>query len=214
MLCVKVPAPHPSPPPLPSTALQYLADLHAVHAALEASLATAAAAELAAGSGSQLPAALQLFSREQGFDRSSALLLDLQHVLAAGQQEQDAASSSSSSSGAAAGSGAAALPPPTQHAAAYAAYIASLARLCTAAEGPAELTEVRRPVPLCACASVPVACLCLRLGAMALGHPSPALPRQPTCGNERLSLPPISAAAPCRRCCACWPTLTSCTSCT
>jgi hypothetical protein len=172
MLCVVVPVIYCSLPPLPPPALQYLADLHAVHAALEASLATAAAAELAAGSSSQVPAALELFSREQGFDRGSALLQDLQRLLAAGQQEQ-AAASSGSSSGAAAASGAAALalPAPTQHAAAYAAYIASLARLCTAAEGPAELEEV------CPCAPVWHACACGWPPDVPLSHPQPCTPQ-------------------------------------
>ncbi len=116
---------------------QYLADMYAVHAALEESLAAAADAEAAAAGAAghqRLLSALELFGLEQGLARSAALLQDLQRLAqqpGSAQQAQQAAQS-----------GAAQPLPPTQQAAAYAAYIASLARLRTSAEGPEEEGQV------------------------------------------------------------------------
>lgn len=118
--------------------VQYLADLYAVHADLERSVAQAAAAlgsasPAAAASPSPLLCALRLFGPEQGLDRAGALLRDLQRIVARSQQQEQQRAA------AAAGYGEDYAPPaPTQHAAALAAYLASLARLCRAAEGPAE----------------------------------------------------------------------------
>ncbi|PRW60809.1 heme oxygenase [Chlorella sorokiniana] len=118
---------------------QYLADMYAVHAALEESLAAVADAEAAAagaagaagGQGHQrLLSALELFGLEQGLARSTALLHDLQRLA---QQEGSAQQAQQP-----AGGGAAQPLPPTQQAAAYASYVASLARLRGAAEGPEE----------------------------------------------------------------------------
>lgn len=135
--------------------VQYLGDMHAVHAALEGSIAQAAGiqrealAAAAAGQGerhAQLLQFLGLFGPEQGLDRASALQQDLQHIAARSQQaqpqqaEQTAAETAASSGGG--GAGESFTPAPaTQHAAAYAAYIASLGRMCRAAEGPQEEEE-------------------------------------------------------------------------
>ncbi|KAI3429555.1 hypothetical protein D9Q98_005643 [Chlorella vulgaris] len=121
--------------------LQYLSDMHAVHAALEGSIAraaqeVAAPSSVAAGTQQQqrLLQWLGLFGAEQGLDRAEPLLQDLAAVRP--QQEHISASSSSSSNG-----GSSSAHSPTQHAAAYASYISSLGRLCRAAEGPQELEE-------------------------------------------------------------------------
>lgn len=128
--------------PLHPASPQYLADLYAVHADLERSMAQAAAAlgsasPAAAASPSPLLCALRLFGPEQGLDRAGALLRDLQRIAARSQQQEQQRAA------AAAGYGEDYAPPaPTQHAAALAAYLASLARLCRAAEGPAEEEQV------------------------------------------------------------------------
>lgn len=130
----------------PTLHTQYLSDMHAVHAALEESLAAAAGAQRQAAAAATAPAdrqrherllaALDLFGSEVGLARSAALLQDLQRLSAAGsdsdQQQQQQASGGSQAPAAA-----------SQHAAAYAAYIASLARLCAAADGLEEEEQVR-----------------------------------------------------------------------
>lgn len=124
---------------------QYLADMYAVHAALEESLAAAADAEAAAagaagGQGHQrLLSALDLFGLEQGLARSAALLHDLQRL---SQQPGSAQHVQQQQQQQPAGSSAAPPLPATQQAAAYASYIASLARLRAAAEGPEEEEQV------------------------------------------------------------------------
>jgi MoxR-like ATPase len=117
--------------------MQYLADLHAVHVALEESIASAAAqlesADAAAAAGErqqQLRQALALFGPDLGLARAQALFEDMAAI---DRQQQQPSSS---------GGNAAELPP-TQHAAAYAAYLSSLARQCRAAEEPAEMEQVR-----------------------------------------------------------------------
>lgn len=144
--------------------LQYLSDMHAVHAALEGSIAraaqeVAAPSSVAAGTQQQqrLLQWLGLFGAEQGLDRAEPLLQDLAAVRP--QQEHISASSSSSSNG-----GSSSAHSPTQHAAAYASYISSLGRLCRAAEGPQELEEVglgsRMPPRLC-CGCCAGASMCM-----------------------------------------------------
>lgn len=139
-LCLVLTARGPSACPC----LQYLADMYAVHAALEESLAAAADAEAAAAGAAgaaggqqhqRLLSALELFGLEQGLARSAALLQDLRQLAqqpGAAQQAQQAADGSSTSS-----------LPASQQAAAYASYIASLARLRAAAEGKEEEEQVR-----------------------------------------------------------------------
>ena len=131
---------------------QYLADMYAVHAALEESLAAAADAEAAAAGAAgaaghqHLLSALELFGMEQGLARSAALLQDLQRLAqqpGSAQQAQQAQQPGSAQQAQQAQQSGAAQPlPPTQQAAAYAAYIASLARLRTSAEGPEEEGQV------------------------------------------------------------------------
>ncbi|EFN60042.1 expressed protein [Chlorella variabilis] len=124
--------------------VQYLADMHAVHAALESSIA-GAAAQVSASSLAGLPQqrreqllqALGLFGAARGLDRAAPLLQDLRR-LAARQQQQEA----SRGGGGGAAQGEYSPPPAMQHAAAYAAYLASLARACRASEGPDELEQV------------------------------------------------------------------------
>lgn len=130
----------------PPSAVQYLADMHAVHAALESSIA-GAAAQVSASSLAGLPQqrreqllqALGLFGAARGLDRAAPLLQDLRR-LAARQQQQEA----SRGGGGGAAQGEYSPPPAMQHAAAYAAYLASLARACRASEGPDELEQVGR----------------------------------------------------------------------
>lgn len=127
----------------------YLADLHAVHAALEDSLAAAEGAEVealaAAGDAAgdavrhqQLLAALRLFGPSQGLARATALRQDLQRLAAQPQQEGQQEQQQQGGK----------VPPPTQHAAAYASYLASLARQRRAAEGPQEEERVSAPLVL------------------------------------------------------------------
>lgn len=122
--------------------VQYLADLYAVHAGLERSMAQAAAAlggaAPAGAPSTPLLSALQLFGPQQGLDRASALLHDLRRIVARSQQQGQGQAAVAGGVDGGYGGTSEDPPPPTQHAAALAAYLASLARLCRAAEGPDE----------------------------------------------------------------------------
>lgn len=126
--------------------LQYLADLYAVHAGLERSMAQAAAAlggaAPAGAPSTPLLSALQLFGPQQGLDRASALLHDLRRIVARSQQQGQGQAAVAGGVDGGYGGTSEDPPPPTQHAAALAAYLASLARLCRAAEGPDEEEQV------------------------------------------------------------------------
>eukprot|EP00887_Chlorella_sp_A99_P003140 scaffold9.g3140.t1 len=172
-------------PPLPSFDrwafkldhyLQWLADMRAVHVALEAALAAAvaavktaaasreaaaararAAAAAAGGAADAAPtsssslddsqlgaarmpqqelgAALHLFGPRR-FARSKQLAADAERLARLAERERVGSGSAASSSG---GGGTEGLPPTNQDAAAYADYLASLARQCQAAESGEEL---------------------------------------------------------------------------
>jgi hypothetical protein len=87
--------------------IQFLADLHRVHAALEAAVVFCRAAQL---EGSRLQAVLGLFGTEGGLDRSSKIVADLVHLKAG------------------------AVPDPSQNAVAYARYLENLGKEVQTAE--------------------------------------------------------------------------------